>query len=230
MVPVREDRQRRAAGCSTVARRPPWRTRRTARSRGHSGREAAGTRPARRSCVPPSSDGDPTGSRSRPAPGDADLAAPPRQLAATAAMIVGLVGVDLLEATTTPAGLGAHRREVAQQRLGHQAVVGVGPGHQQRQRQPAALSGQVQLGSGLGPVDRICATQVPLVARRLQEFTLTRDQSSAPAWPSSSSRTSWSRSSTWRGPTRRTAASMWSPSHSRTRLPAAAPKGWRYGP
>ena len=60
----------------------------------------------------------------------------------------------------------------------HQAVVGVGPGHQQRQRQPGAVSGQVQLGPGLGAVDR-GAGQVPRTARRLKLSALSRDQSSA---------------------------------------------------
>jgi hypothetical protein len=45
----------------------------------------------------------------------------------------------------------------SQQRLEHGRVREVGCGHQQRQRQPGALIGQVQLGPGLGPVDRVCA-------------------------------------------------------------------------
>ena len=72
-----------------------------------------------------------------------------------------LVSVDLLGATAPAAGRGAHRREVVQQRLKHQAVVGIGPGHQQRQRQPAAFNRQVQLGPSLGPVDRVCANVIP---------------------------------------------------------------------
>jgi hypothetical protein len=111
-------------------------------------------------------------------------------------MIVGLVGVDLLGAAAPLARRGAHRRQVVQQRREHQAVVGGGPGHQQRQRQPAAVNRQVQLGPALGPVDRVCANVVPRTARRLKESTLTRDQSSAPAWPSSSSSSSSSRSNT----------------------------------
>jgi hypothetical protein len=73
----------------------------------------------------------------------------------------GLVRVDLLGAAAPLAGWRAHRREVVQQRLEHQAVVGVGPGHQQRQRQPAAVNRQVQLGPGLGPVDRVAPTWSP---------------------------------------------------------------------
>ena len=104
--------------------------------------------------------------------------------------------LDDLPTVRRPAGGRAHRWEVVQQRLQYQAVVEVGPGHQHRQRQPAALNRQVQLGAALGPVDRVCATWSPLVARRLKESTLTRDQSSPPAAPSSSSSTSWSRSNT----------------------------------
>jgi hypothetical protein len=57
---------RRAAGCSTAGRRPAWRRRRTARSRGHSGCAAAGIRPARRSSAPPSSGSGPAAARTRP--------------------------------------------------------------------------------------------------------------------------------------------------------------------
>jgi hypothetical protein len=72
-----------------------------------------------------------------------------------------LVGVNLLGAAAPAAGRGAHRRDVVQQRLEHQAVVGVGPGHQQRQRQATALNRQVQLASRLGPVDWVCAGVIP---------------------------------------------------------------------
>ena len=41
----------------------------------------------------------------------------------------------------------------------------LGPGHQQRQRQPTALNGQVQLAPALGPVDRVCANVVPPLPR-----------------------------------------------------------------
>jgi hypothetical protein len=80
-------------------------------------------------------------------------------------MVVGLVGVDLGGTAAPAAGRGPHLGDVVQQRRGHQAVVGVGRGHQQRQRQPTTLNGQVQLGSGLGPVDRVCAAQVPPLPR-----------------------------------------------------------------
>jgi hypothetical protein len=96
-----------------------------------------------------------------PTAGDADLDPPPGEVAAAAVMIVGLVGVDLLGAAAPAAGRGPHVGKVVQQRLEHQAVVGIGPSHQQRQRQATTLNGQVQLASGLGPVDRVCATQIP---------------------------------------------------------------------
>lgn len=96
-----------------------------------------------------------------PTAGDADLDPAPGQVGTAAAMVVGLVGVDLGRAAAPAAGRGLHLGEVVQQRLEHQAVVGIGPSHQQRQRQATTLNGQVQLGAGLGPVDRVCATQVP---------------------------------------------------------------------
>ena len=73
-------------------------------------------------------------------------------------MIVGLVGVALVRPAAPPARWGAHRREVIEQRLEHQAVVGVGSGHQQRQRQPAAstarcsLDPRVARSTGFAPV------------------------------------------------------------------------------
>ena len=76
-------------------------------------------------------------------------------------MIIGLVGVNLLGAAAPAADRGTHRRDVVQQRLEYQAVVGVGPGHQQRQRQATTLNGQVQLGAALGPVDWVCAGVIP---------------------------------------------------------------------
>ena len=146
----------------------------------------AGTPPARRSCVPPSSGGGPAAARTHPTAGNAHLDPPARQVAAAAAMVVGLVGVNLLRPAAPPAGRRAHRRQVVQQRL-YQAVVGVGPGHQHRQRQPAALNRQCSLDPRLARSTGFAPTWSPLVTRRLKESTLTRDQSSPPAPPSSSS-------------------------------------------
>ncbi len=138
-----------AAGCSTAGRRPAWRTRRTARSPGRSGSAAAGSRPARRSSAPPSSGGGPAAARLDPTSGDAHLDAPPRQVGAAAAMIVGLVRVALVGPAAPLARWRAHRREVVQQRRKHQAVVGVGPGHQQRQRSPLPSTARCSLDPGL---------------------------------------------------------------------------------
>jgi len=73
----------------------------------------------------------------------------------------GLVGMDLgWPAPPTPGGH-ADRREVVQHGLEHGRVVCIGRAQDGRQRQPAALAGQMQLGPGLAPIDRICAGQVP---------------------------------------------------------------------
>jgi hypothetical protein len=96
-----------------------------------------------------------------PTAGDADLDPPLGKVAAAAALIVGLVGVNLLGAAVPTADRGPHLGDVVQQRLEHCRIGGVGRGYQQRQRQPGALSGQVELGPGLGAVDRVCAGQVP---------------------------------------------------------------------
>jgi hypothetical protein len=165
-----------------------------------------------------------------PTAGDADLDPSSRQVAPAAAMIVGLVRVDLLRAAAPLACWRAHRGDVVQQRLEHGAVACVGRGHQQRQRQPAAVNRQVQPAPGLGSVDRVCANVVPSHCARLKLSTLTRDQSSTPAAPSSSSSSSCSRSNTPRGPTRQTVASSWSRCRSRTHPLTAAPTASRSGP
>jgi hypothetical protein len=228
MVPVRAAWQCRAAGCSSAARRPAWRRRRTARSPGRSGSAAAGSPPATRSCAPPSSGGDPAGLMTPPTAGDPHLDPPPRQVVAAAAVVVGLVRVALVGPAAPPTAGGADLGDVVQQRLEHAGVRGVGRGHQQRQ--PAALSGQVQLAAALGPVDRVGASVVPRTARRLKESTLTRDHSSWPGSPSSSSRPRGVVRTPRRGPTRQTAASRSSRCRSRTRPPAAAPTGSRCAP
>jgi hypothetical protein len=82
-------------------------------------------------------------------------------MAAAAAVVVGLVGVTLVEAAASATSRRPNFGNVVQQRLEHGRVWEVGRGHQQRQRQPGALIGQVQLGPGLGPVDRVCAGVIP---------------------------------------------------------------------
>ena len=123
--------------------------------------------------------------------------ATPTQIGPAAAMIVGLVGVDLGWPAPPAAAGHADRGDVVQHGLEHGRVVGVGRTQHDRDRQPAALTSQVQLGPLLAPIDRVCAGQVPpLTARRLKESTLTRSRSMRPAAPSSSSNTACSESNT----------------------------------
>jgi hypothetical protein len=128
--------------------------------------------------------------------GDAHLDPPAGQVGAAAAMIVGLVGVALVRAATPPAGRRAYPGEVVKQRLEHHRIVGVGPSHQHRQWQPATVNRQVQLRPALARSTGFAPVRSPRTTRRLNESTVTRDQSSAPVSPSSSSSTSWSRSNT----------------------------------
>ena len=131
--------------------------------------------------------------RELPGAGDPGPDAPPAQIRPAAAMIIGLVGVDLgRPGPPAPAGH-PDRRDVLQHGLRHRRVVGVGRADHHRDRQPAGVTGKVQLGPRLAPIDRVCAGQVPpLTARRLKESTLTRSRSMRPASPSSSSGTACS--------------------------------------
>jgi hypothetical protein len=44
----------------------------------------------------------------------------------------------------------------------HGGIVGVGRAPHHRQRQPTGLTGHMQLGAGLAPIDGIGASQIPL--------------------------------------------------------------------
>jgi hypothetical protein len=72
-------------------------------------------------------------------------------------MVIGFVGMDLAGPPAPPLGRHQDRRDVVQHGLEHGGVVGVGSADKQRQRQPAAVAGQVQLGPSLAAIDRIGA-------------------------------------------------------------------------
>jgi hypothetical protein len=89
---------------------------------------------------------------------------------------------------------GRHR---IQDRLDQHAVVPVGPGDRDVERQPVGVDEQVVLGAALGPVGGVRAGQrTPLFARTLTESRAARDQSSCPVSPRRSSTAWWRRSKT----------------------------------
>jgi hypothetical protein len=95
-------RRCRVAGCSSAARRPAWRRRRSAQSCGRSGYAVAGTQPAGdRSLRLPAMAAQPD-RRLDPTSGDPNLDPAPGEVAATAAVVIGLVGVDLARPTAPP--------------------------------------------------------------------------------------------------------------------------------
>ena len=122
------------------------------------------------------------------AAGDTDLDAPPLQVGPAAAVVVGLVGVDLVGSAAPATCRGRQRRDVVQDRREQGAVVRVGGGEQDAQRDAAAVDGEVELAAGLAAVGGVCAGVSPFFrARRLVESTLTRRQSIRPASPKRSS-------------------------------------------
>jgi hypothetical protein len=96
------------------------------------------------------------------AAGDPRADAPPTQIRPAAAMVISLVAVDLGGSAPPAAGGHPDGWDVVQHGLEHGRVVGVGRAEDHRQRQPAAVTGQVQLGPTLAAIDRVCAGQVPL--------------------------------------------------------------------
>src|SRR3954471_24741068 len=96
-----------------------------------------------------------------PAPGDArDDAALPAGTAA-AAVVVGLVGVQLLRAPSRPAARLAHRRHGVERLLEHGAVVRVRGGEQDRQRDALPVHDEVALGARLAAVGRVRPVAAP---------------------------------------------------------------------
>jgi site-specific DNA recombinase len=120
--------------------------------------------------------------------GDPHLNPAPMEGAATVARVVALVGVDLLRALARSSTWSPHRRDGVDDRREDGRVGALGPGQPGGQRQPLAIDGQVTFGPRLAPVGRVRSHRfAPFLARRLALSTDTRDQSSAPSWPS------WSR-------------------------------------
>ena len=111
-------------------------------------------------------------------------------------MVVGRVGVDLLGAAAPAASRGPNRGEVVQQRLEHQVVVGVGRGHQQRQRQPGASAARCSLQPGLARSTGFAPVRSPPCRPQAEGIHADPGPVGCPASPSSSSSSWWSCSNT----------------------------------
>ena len=82
---------------------------------------------------------------------------------------------------------GADGRQAGHHGLQGLAVVGVGRGHPDHQRDARGVGENLQLGAGFGAVDRVGAGQrSPLLARTLGASRIAEDQSISPCAPSRS--------------------------------------------
>ena len=116
-------------------------------------------------------------------PGDPRRDAARPALAPTAAMIVALVGVQLVRpaprATATPCAHTRHRVEGGGQ---HAAVVAVGSGQRQAERRAVGVHDEVALRARLTPIRRVRPRRgAPFFAGKLALSRAARDQSSASA-------------------------------------------------
>jgi hypothetical protein len=122
---------------------------------------------------------------STPTPGDPRPGPTPARVRAVGRAVRGLVSVDRAGSSAPLPRRRADRRNVLHDRLEHGGVIDVGGSDHGGQRQPTAVADQMELGSRLATIDRICAHVVPpRLARTQAESTLARDQSSRPAAPS----------------------------------------------
>src|SRR5262249_12985608 len=96
-----------------------------------------------------------------------------------------------------PAGFAAYRRDRLDERDQFEAVVAVGGGEQEGERDAARVGDQLVLGAALAPVDRARAgLGAPKTAGTCEESTTARDQSIRSASCSFASSTSCSRCQT----------------------------------
>lgn len=121
------------------------------------------------------------------AAGDARHDLPAAQPSEPVVEVVALVRVQLGRAMAPGSIAGADRPDTAHQRDQRLAVVKVGAGNAHRDRQPVAVTDNVDLRPELAAISRIRSGQgPPLTARTLTESIAQRDQSSSPFAPSRS--------------------------------------------
>src|SRR4051812_30523538 len=120
--------------------------------------------------------------------GDPGNDAPPTQHLPAGRIVIALVRVQLARPAPRPPDRPGDRRDLIDHRLERQVVITVGPGDDHRQRDATTLAHRVNLRTRLAPVDRAGAGQVPpFTALTCMASTDARDQSIAPAAPSTSS-------------------------------------------
>jgi len=125
-----------------------------------------------------------------PPPRDPDLDPAAMQEPAAAPVVVRLVGVELDWALAAVSRRGSDGRHRVDQVREHHAVMAVGAGQPDRQRDPPAIRDQVAFGAWFTAVGGIGAYgSAPLLAGMLALSRQARDQSMRPASPSRSRRT-----------------------------------------
>ena len=105
-----------------------------------------------------------------------DLLAP--EVDACGLAVVAPVADDASRSAPRPAAFAPHRRDRLDQRDQLQAVVAIGGGEQEGERDTARVGDQLVLGAAFAPVDRARAgLQPPKTAGTCDESTTARDQS-----------------------------------------------------
>jgi hypothetical protein len=89
------------------------------------------------------------------APGDAGLDLTAQTSAAAATVIVGFVGVQLIRPAPWSTALACHGRNGVEQVFEGYAVVNVGPGQDEGERDTAAIGDQVTFGAWSSPIRRV---------------------------------------------------------------------------
>ena len=184
---------RTSGGSGSRSRRRPGRGRRGGRHHGaRTGRSADGSGRSRTACARPPSDAGRGARCSRSRAGRSGGRCPLPAGAAAAAVVVGLVGVQLLRPPPRPAARLAHRRHGVERLLEHDAVVDVGGREQDGQGDALPVDDEVTLAARLAAVGRVRSVAAPpALAGRLAASSEHRLQSISPALPSRSSSAWW---------------------------------------
>jgi hypothetical protein len=121
--------------------------------------------------------------------GDAVAYAVLREPSTQVVIVVAFAAVEFFG----PLAVGADGRDATHQRYQCLAVMDVGRGDPQRERQSVAVDDEVDFRSVLAPVGRLRSRQWPIfAARTVTESIAHLDQSSSPSAPNSSRMTRWS--------------------------------------